>query len=680
MTIVPPTIPTRGYPGMIGPYSNVTPLTHRDAATLQNRMEDLYQWIETELVPGLDGNVSKLVTDLNAQYVVLREAMVKYQEEDEADRAEFEAIVQEASEQIAKAEQWAASTQLLQDTAVSSLIGDTTSLARQALDKRYAVTLASPGRTVDVVPILQALYDTGVRHVTMIASDVYFWNSTLFADSASVRDVLIINNNMAVWSVGPLAGKSVTPYPAGTPGTRFLIIGNLKRTNSATVSATNGNCPTGFDATVGPRVVVNDLDVRGNMEGSAGELVQVAYGHNTSVKLNHGRVSYINGFQDSSGYSDSNQPNDVRLTNPFGDASTVIRQQGNGDALVVAANADARSYIADLRYNRGSHFLAPVGGSLRFVDCQDVVITGGHIEGDEGLRNTAPLRVTRSLVSVIGTEFWTPNDNKTFHAIEVVDGSANPNAATSLLLEEVTVKSVYRGNLTDERANADLFIGSLNPGSTIRARGFHAATTLVAGTDLWRTGPAIYVDPATANAGLIAAVVAGAAQIATGYFDIVMHNGTWRVTAPSSNITEVFGVASAPTIEAASSSTEVLGTLALGSYTYHAAMLDAVNAYGNSGAGSTVTNLNAAGGAARLIIRTPRPGRLVVWRRGDAANAAPDRSFIVGVSTNKVMLYDTGANVNKRPWNTTNVPPLPASTGSTSVDALLFMGKRATLT
>jgi hypothetical protein len=66
MSILPPTTPAvqaiRPFPWDNVPYTNVTPLTMRDAATLQWEMEKVKEWIRKDLVPHVDGETLKLVT------------------------------------------------------------------------------------------------------------------------------------------------------------------------------------------------------------------------------------------------------------------------------------------------------------------------------------------------------------------------------------------------------------------------------------------------------------------------------------------------------------------------------------------------------------------------------------------------------------------------------------------
>jgi hypothetical protein len=65
MSLVPPTTPIvpaiSGFPWDNTPYSNVAPLTYRDAATMQWEVEKIKEWIRDTLVPHTDGEFVKLV-------------------------------------------------------------------------------------------------------------------------------------------------------------------------------------------------------------------------------------------------------------------------------------------------------------------------------------------------------------------------------------------------------------------------------------------------------------------------------------------------------------------------------------------------------------------------------------------------------------------------------------------
>lgn len=564
---------------------------------------------------------------------------------------------------------------LSDDFIAQSIAADGTA-TRAQLDARYRVFLPSPGNDVDIMPKIQELYDAGARIIDFQQGAVYLADSAVFLDSPNVRACLTINFNGAIMNVGPNAGKQVTAY-SGTAGTRFLFFVNVKRTTAATVPVNESTSATGsFTATVGAGLVVHGGDFRG-LGQPVGQLVRVAMALNTSVKFFSGRTSYLAGLYATAGYTDSNTPFDFRMTNPtsLDPNPSIVYQQSNGDALVITAgNSDAKGMICDLRYTRGAAIVGAVGGSMRFFECRDIHIVAAHIEGDEGTRQHAPLRVTRSLVAMRDSELWVPATKKTFPAIEVNDGSGNPESPTDLLLDNVTFVNVYRGDsVADEQSTPEISITAMNLGSIIRARNVWSSTVLVSTTDLWRAG----VRVVSSDSAIQAALTAGAAQIATGSWDLKRFNNAWRVSPPDSELVEVIGMVTAPTIDSTASTDQVAGTLVVGDYVYRFAMLDGNNVYGNSTASSTAT-IPSGRTAARLIVSPRRPGRLAVWRTSPG-QSTPDRYAVIGVAGTKIFLYDTGENLNKRPWITSAIPAIPASSGSASVDTLKLNGKAVTV-
>jgi hypothetical protein len=655
MTMIPPgtSFTTRpNFPYLVEPYSNGTPFTYRDAMTYLRRLETFAKYINSDLLPWVDEGFAQYITAFNVALADIAKYMEGQQVVIDGKLVGFSDLADKV------------------DKTWNDVI-DAKEGVDAARDAVYAITYPSPGANVDISADLQRLYDEGVRTVTLVSGQTYYWSGTLFLDNGNVRDRFFFRQNGATVVAMDGAGSLATPY-AGTAGTRFLVFVNTKRSAKVgqTVTVSEATSATGsYTATVGAGLVWVDADVRG---ANGGQLARIAMVNNSSVKFVSGTTSYLNGFYATAGYTDSNYPSDVRVTNPFGDASGIAEQQSNGDALVVTGNADARSMIANIRYNRGSIFQAPVGGSIKIVDSRAVNIIGAHIEGDEKLRPVAPLRVTRSLVNVMGCEFWVPTTAKAFAAIEVVDGSANANGPTDLYLENVLFMNVFRPDwsVADERSNPEIKITSMNAGSTIRARNVWSSYTVVTATDLWRVAPVIVSD----DAAIQTAINNGAAIIATGSWDLKKIGNSWRVTPPNSNLIEVIGITTAPAIDTAGSNSEVLGTIAAGDYSYYFAMIDGNGIYGNRGATTNVTLASASGNTARIIATPPRPGRMAIWRKG-SAQATPDRYAVFGVGSAKVFLFDTGDNINKRAWNRDNVPAMPDSVGSLSVDTLRFNGK-----
>lgn len=552
------------------------------------------------------------------------------------------------------------------------------------LTARFAIVLPSPGSTVDVGPIIQALYRAKVTHITMRPQDVYYINSTIYRDSADVRNTLAIDWNEAPLFCGPNAGAKASDYD-GDPATRFLVFGNTRESAytaaTNTVTTTEDTTATGrFTATVGVGVRMTGMDVRGNNQP-----IRAVHGSNTSVHL-EGRTTNMLGALGCRQYSDSNYVR-VRNTNPY-TGSTIeqpssIKQYGNGDNLVLIGNADSRSLVADLRYCRGATLLAPVGGGMRFVDCFAINVLGGHIEGDEHLRAAPALTVTRSQVRIVGTEFWSSNtvrDNglPAIQTIDVRDGSSSPDAFTELTLEGVISRAVYRiasdgGSIRDEAQMPDLTLTSMNVNSRIRARGYTATVGASDELTLTRVAPLV----ASPVAAIQAALTAGAAIIATGFWDLLQLGGTWRVVpAMRPDLVGVVARQAAPTPADPIRSTSIPGALPGGTYNYYFAEIDEAGVFSKRTLAKQIVQ-PAALATVRLDVTLRRPGRLAVWRQNEGS--AVDRYAVIGTDSTKLFLYDTGSNLSKRPWQTTGIPERPGTDTSTSVDSLSWNGRGVTL-
>jgi hypothetical protein len=551
----------------------------------------------------------------------------------------------------------------------------TKALAQPLLDdlaKRFRVTLPSLGSTTDIGPTIQALIDAKVSTFDLIPNQTYYIDSTIYRDSTDPRFTLTINCNNAIINLGPNAGSMASEH-RGDSSIRFVFFINTKRgaynTTTKVVNTTEGNTATGsYVATTGPGFVMRDIDIRGNNQA-----IRVAHSNNATVEILGGKTSFMNGGASTRGYCDSNNLQ-FRVTNPVQSTPSLLTQSGNGDNLIIRGNADSRALIADLQNCRGALIMAPVGGGLKFVDCAAISVLGMHIEGDEHLRLLSSVQVTRSQVTLSG-ELWSPNTEKTFPGILVDDAGGSTDLTTDLLIENVISRNMYRtDSVVDERQNSDLHITSMKIGSRIRARGFMAATQIVSLNEIWRTSPLITSDVAAIQTAL----TDGAAHIATGNWDLIRRDGAWKVLPPTTpDLIAVRGVTSAPTVDAISSYSTVPGNVAGATYNYYFASIDESGVYGPRTAAQNVV-VSAATTTVRAIVNVSRPGRLAVWRQKEGSPI--DKYAVVGVNGSRMFLFDTGDNINKRAWQTTNIPERPGTTATGSVDKLLFNGKTITLT
>lgn len=549
--------------------------------------------------------------------------------------------------------------------------------------------LRSPGATVDLQPLLQAAIDDKQKIINMSSKDVYYLKDPVFLDSTDPRTTVTINWNNARLDLAVGGGAKASDFTASDidPDTRFFFFGNTRRTawNETTGVVTTGESTTATGsrtATVGPSIVMNDLDARGQNQA-----VRLVHLTNTSGRFPTGRITNMMGLLGSRDYCDSNLVG-VRHTNPYTGSTVEIpsthRQLGNGDNLVIIGNADSRARIADLRYCRGATILAPVGGSLRFVDCFGINVIGGHIEGDEHLRNSAALTVTRSQVRVVGTEIWSANATRAnglpiIQTIDVRDGTTVTDAFTELTLEGVISRGVYRiassgGSVVDEAQVPDLTLTSMNVNSKIRARGYVAATTISDQLQVNRIAPLV----SSPVADIQAAINAGAGIIATGYWDLLRVDGAWKVVSVGQpDIVAVVARVNAPTPGDVIRNTAIPGAVAGGTYNYYFAELDEAGGMSKRTVAAQIVQ-SAATSTVRLDITLRRPGRVIVWRQ--LQGQPIDRCAIFGTDTTKLFLYDTGTNISKRPWMTSGYPERPAeTTTSTSVDSLKFNNRTVTL-
>lgn len=555
----------------------------------------------------------------------------------------------------------------------------------EAVAAQFTSYLPSPGSDVDIAPYIQALYDSGKTHITLSRGQTYYFNSIVFRDSPDVRNTLTIDQNGARINCGPQAGAKASDW-TGDSSTRFLFFGNSKRTgyNASTNTVTTGESATStgsFTATVGLGIQILNLDIRGTNQP-----IRVAHLSNTTGYMT-GRISNMLGAVGSRSYCDSNYIQ-VRHTNPYtgsAEAPSLINQKGNGDNLVIIGNADSRALICDLTNCRGATILAPVGGGMRFVDCYAINVIGGHIEGDEHLRSSPVLTVTRSQVRVVGTEIWSANtvrDNglPAIQTIDLRDGTSTPDASTELTLDGVLSRAVYRiadsgGSVVDEAQMPDLQITSINAGSRVVARGYSAAVTQSNLPGVSRVMPRV----TSSIAAVQTALDAGAALIASGYWELMQVSSTWRVVPfGRSLIQETPARTAAPTVEFASQYTAIPGAVTGGTYNYYFAEIDELGMMGPRTLASNVV-VSAISTTVRIGLVLRRPGRVAIWRQVEGGPI--DRYIAVGSDVSRFFVYDTGTNVNKRPWITSGFPERPASnTTSTSVNALTWNGRAITTT
>lgn len=560
------------------------------------------------------------------------------------------------------------------DEAMAEHLSDPNGLARAALDKRYGIVIPSPGSTVGFSSTLQSLIDLGAKAIGLIGDQTYYLDGPVFQDSADPRRSVRIYTNGARLVVQSGAGAKATGY-VDADSIRHLFFDNTLRTAlvDGVVTCTNATCATGGAARVGVGLGLYDVDARSE-DSDQGDASRLVHTFNSTLEF-VGRTSYLAGFAASAGYCDSMYLRG-RLTNPekrSGAVAVAYRQRGNGDNLFMHVNADARALSADLRYCRGAQ-IYNVGGGLKFSDCS-AIKTHSHIEGDETYRTTAPLTVTRSEVTPSG-ELWKPRASQgILGTIVVNDGSAAPDGSTMLNLEGLTVRDVYRPNsesTADERSTPTLYLQAVNYGTRIRARGlFEAINRIASDASRYRFAPAI------AGASAYATAIAGAASLlASGEWDM---NGTAsggvRFSSPGdpAQFVKVLGRTSPPRIDSVVSTTDVLGALADGTYTYVVVILD--EAGGNSTVASSQVTLSSGSNAARLIVSGLSGSRIGVWRR--AGTTGPYTAYAeFGVSQAKVFLWDTGTNINRRPWSST-IPAVP--TAATSADAVIWNGRTVTL-
>lgn len=541
---------------------------------------------------------------------------------------------------------------------------------------RFRVTLPSLGSTTDIGPILQTLMDSNLCVIDLIPGQVYYIDSTLFRDTTNTRGTLQINCHMAPIIFGPNAGAKSSTY-SGDAATRFPFFINTKRTalnkTTNTVTTTESNTGTGsFVATTGPGLIIKDFDLRGS---SGGQNVRAFHLNNTTGKFMGGRISYLDGLGASTGYCDSIYV-DARNTNPFTTTSSLFKKEGNGDNFVMIGNSDSRGLVCDQRYERGAVYLAPVGGGMKFVDSRAGVTLGAHIEADEHLRNRPALELTRSQHTFIGCELWAATSGQGFATVRIADGSANTDASSDYMFEATTVHGMYRiqtsnGSAVDERQASDVHIASFNQTSRIRARGFMHATHISTETQAWEIAPLITSDVP----GIQAAIDGGGNLLAKGFWDLVYRYGAWRIMPPAPNEDFMSSAALTTAPSASVSQNNVVpGAIFGGTYDYYFASIDEFGNMSPRTVANQVVISSSTGVTIRLIVGTQRPGtRLIIWR--GAPGQPRDRYIIFGCGNTRTFFFDTGTNINKRPWITTGIPDLPSSTTGSSVDSARINGR-----
>lgn len=188
------------YPrGLRGPIPAVVPLTIRENPSQQYLIEEMRHWIETQLIPFVNGNIKDLAESwveetnrLIAEWERLSAALIVSVDEAK-DKAEAAAAAAALAQQAAEAardlaEQYASQAQAIQDQAIAGIVSDDDSLTRAALDNFYVAASALEAIADRVTAVELELTEKAGKWVEEIINTGRLSETALDAKYLATRD------------------------------------------------------------------------------------------------------------------------------------------------------------------------------------------------------------------------------------------------------------------------------------------------------------------------------------------------------------------------------------------------------------------------------------------------------------------------------------------------------------
>lgn len=520
----------------------------------------------------------------------------------------------------------------------------------------------------DAGPAIQAAYDAGATAVTLAPGGIYLINTPVFLDTTNPRRKFVINGNGATLRLG--SGLPTVSDWAYDTTTKWAFHVNTLRTGlsgGVVNAAANKATPGGGQTT--PALTLRDVFVDGQDTN-----VGVAFGNRAtslheSVTLYRARVllSWID-------YPDGHKLHNCNNRSGFGTDSWLVIQTSNGDGLSIdSCTTDSSAGIANLDGCHGGTIRSTVGGALKITRSRGILISGLHTEANQTARTYAPIQISNSTVTFDTCELWRDPANR-WGAIVIDDAAGEDHS--DVTIRDTDARLVWYDDTPDGTCGPLLHIAAANPSTRVTAERCTGTVSIISSTPYWRTGFAV----TSTDSAITTALSAGAAQIATGSFELRRRGTTaWGVTASAHRSLRSVRQQTAPAIGAVDVNvTRPIGTLTSGAlYEYAVAALDEAGDYSQVSAAVSQT----AGASGSLLVRgntmtRSAPTRLVLWRRtGTGVLATPDRYVVLPHDGMTTRLYDTGGNVNGVPWITTSVPvPNTVAAADTTREGVLISG------
>lgn len=512
-----------------------------------------------------------------------------------------------------------------------------------------AAPLVGDGVT-DNGPLLQQLVDAG-GHIRFPGPGTYLVDTPVFLDGGDPHGRVVLDLAGGTLLAGP--HLPATDAFRREPGVRWLLWSNTRRTawdaaaGRVDVSAQTRATGTGVGAL--QAVAVRDGTFDG-VDGTVGLVFANRSGTElTAVTMVRGRT--LVSWHD---YSDATRLQGCHARHGDGPRTgALVEQISSGDGLVVSGcKADAGLHTARLKYCRGAVVEANVTGLLELDQCSNVVVVGGHQEGQLGDRTSVVVR--QSQVTFRQTAFYSAHDAGVPSI--VVDDPADGPAGSRVHLDACVEVHLHDGRDADVPQGPLLHVAGANPMTEVHARDVRAVTVDTADPGVWvpTSGPRL-----TAR-GEVADAVADLAGVVPPSFAVSRRSGGWRLE-PTAGETEAGDAPTAPDLRhaAAAGGAAGRGSLRRGAgYTYWAAVRDA----GGLVSAPARRTVEASGsGAVRLVLGVARaPVELLLWRGPAGARAAPQHHVRLTCASPLVRLLDTGGHLEGLAWRPGPGDPPPA--------------------
>ncbi|WP_432524047.1 hypothetical protein [Kineococcus sp. SYSU DK006] len=531
-----------------------------------------------------------------------------------------------------------------------------------------------PTGTTDSAPALQALYDQGVRAVSLEPRGRYLLDTPVFLDDDDPFDCLVVFGNGAQVQLGARLAR--TEAFTADPRTRWAFFPNTRRRafDGDAVRVDVDHRATG-DAVGGtPRLVVHQLLVDGQGENRALAFFNRCSGRFNDVVMTAART-LVSWFD----YCDAMVLDHCQARlDEVGDA-WLLYQVSNGDGIVVLSPKTERSIgAASLQDCKGATIVSAISGRIRITRSRAVSILAGHSEGD--LRSTSAYVVRSSQVTIDSSLVYPA---RTDEAPGIVVDDSDEGLGSEITLRDVGEMVFHRdGSSTvaaerqgDVVAAPMVSLVNVQPSTRVVAERVHTRVGTRRSGSRWLPSAGFRVTSEDADVAACLDAAQSRWQLACGSWELAHRDG-WRVLAAGGSAAASSPALRAPDLFDVRGSVDgVRGSLGGSGLEYVAALRDAE---GNHTEMSERVGVSPGpDGSVRLRLRTSGPGVLVVWRRrGEGVAAAPEVTASISAPGPEVTLYDTGGHLGGVPWNT-DVRDVPATVAAvnTTRDVLLLSGR-----